>query len=89
MSARQESGTAVNAVDADAPSRGPFKASADFFREVIAELKKVVIPTKGEMASYTVTVLGFVFAMIAIVFGLDLAFAWLANLAFAGGGAGS
>lgn len=59
-----------------------------FIREVIEELRKVVVPTRREMVGYTVTVLGFVFVMILIVFGLDIAFGWLAHQIFVGGSAG-
>jgi len=75
--------------DAPRASRNPFAAIVLFVRQVVAELKKVVIPTRGELLTYTVTVLGFVFVMILIVFGLDVAFGWLARIAFTTGGLGS
>ncbi|GAB2534578.1 preprotein translocase subunit SecE [Brachybacterium huguangmaarense] len=67
--------------------RNPITAIVAFVREVVAELRKVVVPTRGEMASYTVTVLAFVFVMILIVFGLDFAFGWLARFTFTTSGA--
>lgn len=74
--------------DAPQTSRNPLTAILLFVRQVIAELKKVVIPTRSELLAYTVTVLGFVFVMILIVFGLDVAFGWLARTAFTSGGLG-
>ena len=47
---------------------------AQFVREVVAELKKVVWPTWDQLRQYFVVVLVFVLIMIAIVLGLDLAF---------------
>ncbi len=70
-------------------SRNPFVAILRFVREVIAELRKVVAPTGRELGVYTVTVLGFVLFMILLVFGLDVAFGWLADLAFTVGGPGA
>ncbi|GAA3422920.1 preprotein translocase subunit SecE [Streptosporangium sandarakinum] len=59
---------------ADKPS-GEKKAKrtspALFYRQVIAELRKVIWPTRKELISYTVIVLGFVLIMVAIVAGLD------------------
>lgn len=42
-----------------------------FYRQVVAELRKVIWPTRNEMATYTVVVMIFVIVMTAIVFGLD------------------
>lgn len=47
---------------------------AQFVREVIAELKKVVWPTWDQLRQYFLVVLVFVLIMIAIVFALDLGF---------------
>lgn len=75
---------------ADAPeSRNPIAAIVRFVSEVIAELRKVVVPSGRELTGYTVTVLGFVLFMILLVFGLDMAFGWLARIAFTIGGASS
>lgn len=69
--------------------RNPFLAIGLFIRQVIAELRKVVVPSRRELLGYTITVLGFVFVMILIVFGLDIAFGYLARLVFTAGGTGS
>lgn len=45
-----------------------------FIREVWAELRKVIWPTRRQMVTYTTVVLFFVAFMISLVTGLDLAF---------------
>jgi preprotein translocase subunit SecE len=44
-------------------------------REVVAELRKVIWPTRKELVTYTIVVLVFVSFMIALVAGLDIVFA--------------
>ena len=61
------------------PSSGPrkrgfFAAVALFVRQVIAELKKVVTPTRKELLRYTIVVLAFVVVMMIIVTVLDFVF---------------
>ncbi len=48
-----------------------------FYRQVIAELRKVVWPTRSQLITYTAVVLVFVGFIIAIVSLLDLAFGWV------------
>lgn len=50
---------------------------AEFVRESVAELKKVVWPTSSQLQQYFVVVLVFVLIMIAIVAALDLGFGTL------------
>ena len=57
-----------------AKERGFFSKIALFVRQVIAELKKVVRPTRTELFTYFVVVLVFVLAIMAYVGLLDLAF---------------
>ncbi len=57
-----------------AQKRGPFAAIGLFLRQVVNELKKVIVPTRKELVSYTVVVLVFVVFMMAIVSLLDLLF---------------
>jgi preprotein translocase subunit SecE len=45
-----------------------------FIREVWAELRKVIWPTRKQMVSYTTVVLVFVAVMVALVYVLDFAF---------------
>jgi preprotein translocase subunit SecE len=68
-----------------AERRGPFARIALFIREVVSELKKVVTPTRRELASYTGVVLVFVIIMMAIVYGLDTGFGFLVAWAFGDG----
>jgi preprotein translocase subunit SecE len=60
-----------------ATKRNPFSRFALFFRQVIAELKKVVNPTRKELLNYVAVVLVFVIIMMALVSALD----WLFGLA--------
>ena len=46
-----------------------------FYREVVAELRKVIWPTRRELVTYTTVVVVFVSIVVAIVAGLDLLFA--------------
>lgn len=59
-----------------------FARIALFIRQVFAELRKVVTPTRQELVKFTLVVLGFVLVMMAIVYGLDFVFTWLANAVF-------
>ncbi|HET6824628.1 MAG TPA: preprotein translocase subunit SecE [Amnibacterium sp.] len=64
--------------------RGPFARIALFLRQVVAELRKVVTPTRRELVTYTAVVLGFVVVMMAIVYVLDLGFSALVVFLFGG-----
>ena len=52
-----------------------------FFRQVVAELRKVIWPTRPELVSYTIVVLVFVVFMATLLalydFGFAKAVAWL------------
>lgn len=61
---------------------GPVGRLARFLREVVAELTKVIWPTRTDLITYTIVVLIFVSVMIALVAGLDLGFAKLVLWAF-------
>jgi preprotein translocase subunit SecE len=54
-----------------------------FLREVVAELRKVIWPTRKQMITYTSVVLVFLAVMTALVYGLDLGFTKLIFLVFA------
>ena len=56
-------------------SGGPLARLSRFVREVIAELSKVIWPTRKELVTYTIVVIVFVSVMTAIVAGMDIAFA--------------
>lgn len=65
-----------------AERRGFFSGIILFLKQVIAELRKVVTPTRKELLSYTAVVLVFVCIMMALVYGIDLVFAWVVTLVF-------
>ena len=63
---------------ADKPERKKkslFARMALFYRQIIAELRKVVWPTRNELVTYTSVVIVFCVSIIAIVYALDLGFA--------------
>lgn len=81
----------------DAPAvRGGRKDSSDgkqpekrtgpvtFYRQVVAELRKVVYPTRDQLVTYFFVVLAFVLVMIALVSLLDLGLGKLAFEIFTG-----
>ena len=72
----------ANAKKDRAEKRGPFARLALFIRQVFAELRKVVTPTRKELLTFTGVVLVFVVIMMAIVSGLDLGFSTLVNFLF-------
>jgi preprotein translocase subunit SecE len=47
--------------------KGPFGRLALFYRQIIAELRKVVWPTRSELFTYTSVVIVFVVCIIGIV----------------------
>ncbi len=56
-----------------------------FIRQVIAELRKVVWPTRSQLITYTTVVLFFVTAMMAIVAVYDIFVSRLVQWVFGGG----
>jgi preprotein translocase subunit SecE len=72
----------ANARKDRAQRRGPFGRVALFLRQVVAELRKVVTPTRRELFSYTGVVLVFVVIMMLLVSGLDFGFSALVNFLF-------
>jgi preprotein translocase subunit SecE len=59
--------------DRDAKKPLPARISL-FYRQVIAELRKVIWPTRKELVTYTSVVVVFVLIMVAVVAVFDLAF---------------
>lgn len=45
-----------------------------FFKEVVAELKKVAWPTRKEVVAYTIVVLVSVVVITTLIFGMDFVF---------------
>jgi preprotein translocase subunit SecE len=54
---------------------GLFSRLFRFLKEVVAELRKVIWPTRKQMITYTAVVLVFVAFMVAVIAGLDFALA--------------
>ena len=64
------------------PAKRDRTTPALFVRQVTAELRKVIWPTRRELRTYTIVALGFVVVMVLIVTGLDTAFTKLVFWAF-------
>jgi preprotein translocase subunit SecE len=47
-----------------------------YYRQVIAELRKVIWPTRTQLITYTIVVIVFVTIMVAILALLDFVFSW-------------
>ena len=62
--------------DGNAVSRR-FRALALFVSQILDELRKVVRPTRAELAQYTLVVIVFVSVMMALVSGIDFGFSKL------------
>jgi len=82
--ARGRRGTATKArTKADKPVKkdtariGIFGRIIRFVREVVAELRKVIWPTRKELITYATVVVVFVTVMLALLFVLDQSFARL------------
>ena len=68
-------GSTATAEGGGEPSRKSLPARISlFYRQVIAELRKVIWPTRKELVTYTTVVIVFVLVVIAYVTGLDYAF---------------
>jgi preprotein translocase subunit SecE len=74
----------ANARKERAQKRGPLGRFTLFIRQVLAELRKVVTPTRKELVTYTLVVLVFVIIMMALVGGLDWIAAFVVNWVFGG-----
>ena len=60
----------------------PFARVGRFAREIVAELRKVIYPTRNELVTYTIVVVVFLTIMTSIVFALDWGFAKVVLWAF-------
>ncbi|MFE0649177.1 preprotein translocase subunit SecE [Streptomyces sp. NPDC059534] len=54
--------------------KGPLGRLALFYRQIIAELRKVVWPTRSQLTTYTTVVIVFVVIMIGLVTVIDYGF---------------
>lgn len=73
-------GTAV----ASRPGGARFGRIGRFIREVVAELRKVIWPTRKELVTYAAVVIVFVAVMMAIIAGYDVVFSWAVRIFFGG-----
>ncbi|WBB66351.1 preprotein translocase subunit SecE [Micromonospora sp. WMMD812] len=73
--ARAESADSRPKTRSETDRVGLFGRIARFFREVVAELRKVIWPTRKELLTYTAVVIVFVAVMLTIVGVLDYGFA--------------
>ncbi|GAA4683707.1 preprotein translocase subunit SecE [Nocardioides nanhaiensis] len=68
-------------------TEGPKRTGAvTFYRQVVAELRKVVWPTQEQLITYFIVVMVFVLVMMALISLLDLGFGRLAFEIFTDGG---
>jgi preprotein translocase subunit SecE len=67
------------------PERERRTSLPTFYRQVVAELRKVVWPTQEQLVTYFFVVMVFVLVMIGIVSALDLGFGKLVFAIFTGG----
>ncbi|GAA2075913.1 preprotein translocase subunit SecE [Streptomyces albiaxialis] len=51
--------------------KGPLARLALFYRQIVAELRKVVWPSRNQLSTYTTVVIVFVVIIIALVFVID------------------
>ena len=68
--------------DRHGPGKKDRTSPALFLRQVTAELRKVIWPTRRELRTYTIVALTFVLVMVVIVTSLDYAFTKLVFWAF-------
>ena len=64
--------------------KGVFGRVAQFLREVVLELRKVVTPTRKELINYTGVVLAFVVIVMALITGLDFVIGIVTGVVFGG-----
>lgn len=62
--------------------KGPLARLALFYRQIIAELRKVVWPTRSQLSTYTTVVIAFVVIMIGLVTVIDWGFSEVVKYVF-------
>jgi preprotein translocase subunit SecE len=62
--------------------KGPLKRLAVFYRQIVAELRKVVWPTRNQLTTYTTVVIVFVIVMIGLVTVIDFGLGKAAKYVF-------
>ncbi len=81
-SASDARGTGTSRSDEPEPDRNRVST---FIAQVVAELRKVVRPTRQELLTYTSVVIVFVLVIMAYIFGLDQLFTQVVGWVFGGG----
>jgi preprotein translocase subunit SecE len=64
------------------PAKPARVTPAVFLRQIVAELRKVIWPTRKELSTYTTVALVFILVMVAIVTSLDYGFTKLVFAVF-------
>jgi len=78
-------GTATSRGGRPEPAKvGRFARIARYFRQVVAEMRKVVWPTRAQLITYTTVVIVFVVVFALAVLLVDLGMARLAGIVFGG-----
>ncbi|MER8222088.1 preprotein translocase subunit SecE [Streptomyces sp. NPDC094143] len=62
--------------------KGPLKRLALFYRQIVAELRKVVWPSRNQLTTYTTVVIIFVVIMIGLVTVIDYGLSHAAKYVF-------
>lgn len=62
--------------------KGPMARLALFYRQIVAELRKVVWPTRSQLSTYTLVVIVFVVIMIGFVTVIDYGFTEIVKRVF-------
>ncbi|GED98748.1 preprotein translocase subunit SecE [Gordonia crocea] len=81
-SSRRTSRTDKASETESAGRRNPFVVVWEFLKQVVAEMKKVIWPTRRETIVFTLIVLVFVILFTAFIAGLDIGFGQLMLLIF-------
>ena len=68
--------------DKPGPAKKDRTTPALFLRQIMAELRKVIWPTRRELRTYTIVAMMFILVMVVIVTSLDYAFTKLVFWAF-------
>jgi preprotein translocase subunit SecE len=82
--ATQTRGTAADKpAKSGRPAKKPDRTTPVLFvRQVIAELRKVIWPTRKELVTYTTVAIVFILVMTGLVTGLDTGFSYLITKIF-------
>ena len=79
---RGDSGGTERRAKSGSPAKAPRTTPALFVRQVMAELRKVIWPTRTELRTYTIVATVFVLVVTGIVTGLDSVIYWAVSKAF-------